>query len=228
MNRLRPAAIADVGFLSQRAVRWSWGLGLTEVDEQALLEACRRGEGAAFQRLYARYSAQVYAFARRFLGDEQHAEDVTQEVFLRVFRKLDGFRGEAKFSTWLFRVTVNSCRNKRRSLERVQRFDAERFQSSRPESAPPPERTLMSWALGDRIGQALSRLTEEQRMLLLLKAVDELSYQEIGSLVGHSENQIRGRLYRARKAFKDVLAELGEGGEDEAAEERLAAVPAAR
>lgn len=199
-------------------------MGLTEVDEQSLLEGCKRGEGAAYQRLYARYSAQVYAFARRFLGDEQHAEDVTQEVFLRVFRKLDSFRGEAKFSTWLFRVTVNSCRNKRRSLERVNRFDAERFQRTRPDREPPPERTLMSWALGDRIGQALSRLTEEQRTLLLLKAVDELSYQEIGTLVGQNENQVRGRLYRARKAFKETLVELGGGCEERAGTGRLASV----
>ncbi|MCA8924816.1 MAG: sigma-70 family RNA polymerase sigma factor [Planctomycetes bacterium] len=197
---------------------------MIEVDEEALLEGCRRGESAAYQRLYARYSAQVYAFARRFLGDEQHAEDVTQEVFLRVFRKLDSFRGEAKFSTWLFRVTVNSCRNKRRTLERVQRFDAERFQGSRPDREPPPERTLMSWALGDRIGQALSRLTEEQRTLLLLKAVEELSYQEIGVLVGQNENQVRGKLYRARKAFKLSLAELGESYAEQSSAGRLATV----
>ena len=68
-------------------------------DDTPLIEGCRRGDAASHKKLYAKYSGKVYGFARRFLGDEQHAEDVTQEVFLRVFRKLSTFRGDARFST---------------------------------------------------------------------------------------------------------------------------------
>ncbi|RMG13848.1 MAG: sigma-70 family RNA polymerase sigma factor, partial [Planctomycetota bacterium] len=174
-------------------------------DDAPLVAACRRGDAVAHRRLYEKYSGKVYGFARRFLGDDQHAEDVTQEVFLKVFRKLSGFRGDARFSTWLFRVTLNSCRNKRRSLERHARFDPQRFRESRSDFEGPPERLIDHRLLQGRIDRALGKLSEEQRTLLLLKAVNEMSYRQIGALLGQSENQVRGKLYRARKAFRAAM-----------------------
>lgn len=180
------------------------------VDEDgSLIMGCRRGDAVCHRALYAKYAAKVYGFARRFLGDEQHAEDVAQEVFLRVFRKLSAFRGDARFSTWLFRITVNSCKNKRRSLSRLDRFDSGRFLEERKDEEAPPEQTLGDRALGGQIEEALQKLGDEQRSMLLLKAVDELSYREIGDRVGQSESQVRGKLYRARKAFRAALEELG-------------------
>ncbi len=178
-------------------------------DDLDLIEECKAGHAAACKALYDKYSGKVFGFARRFLGDEQFAEDVTQEVFLRVFRKLGSFRGESRFSTWLFRVTVNSCKNKRRSLERDQRFDPDRFRCTRRDSEGPPERLLDDYKLGVDIDQALAQLTEEHRTVLLLKALEELSYREIGDMFGQSENQIRGKLYRARRAFRSALASSG-------------------
>lgn len=173
-----------------------------------LVFACRMGEAHGFRSLYEKYGRRIYAFARRFLGDEQHAEDVAQEVFLQVFRKLDGFRGDSKFSTWLFRVTVNSCKNKRRSVERERRLDPQTFveRTRACEPAAPPERELGHRELRDEIERALAALSEEQRTLVLLKGVKNLSYEEIGVVVGQSENQVRGKLYRARKVFRDALA----------------------
>jgi RNA polymerase sigma-70 factor (ECF subfamily) len=193
-------------------------------DDVPLIEGCRRGEGSAHKALYTKYSGKVYGFARRFLGDEQHAEDVTQEVFLRVFRKLSSFRGDARFSTWLFRVTLNSCKNKRRSLERLQRFNPGRFREERADFEGPPERLIDGRLLQDRIDGALERLTEEQRSVLLLKAAKELSYREIGELFGQSENQIRGKLYRARKAFRSALANESDPGCWQRSEEAHAAL----
>jgi len=193
-------------------------------DDLDVIEGCKRGDAAACKALYDKYSGKVFGFARRFMRDEQHAEDVTQDVFLRVFRKLDGFRGESRFSTWLFRVTVNSCKNKRRSLERLQRFDPDRFQEGRAEFEGPPERHIDGRLLQRRIDRALERLTEEQRTVLLLKARGELSYREIGDLFGQSENQIRGKLYRARKAFRAALEEVSGPG-SWAREEHAAMAP---
>jgi RNA polymerase sigma-70 factor (ECF subfamily) len=178
-------------------------------EDQELIAGCRRGDAASHHALYSKYAGKVYGLARRFLGDEQHAEDVTQEVFLRVFRKLAAFRGEARFTTWLFRITVNSCKNKRRSLDRDGRFDSDRFWQDRRDEEDPPEEVLSDRALGARIDQALDLLGEEQRSVLLLKAQGELSYREIGDMFGQSESQIRGKLYRARKAFRAALAALG-------------------
>jgi RNA polymerase sigma-70 factor (ECF subfamily) len=198
----------------------SIGNAVGEPDEDAeLIEASRQGAVHGFRGLYEKYSSRIYVFARRFLADEQHAEDVTQEVFLQVFRKLDGFRGDSKFSTWLFRVTVNSCKNKRRSLERERRLDpvtfVERaravFGSQPPRTLagspePPPERELGQRELREEIERALAALTDEQRTMVLLKSVRELSYKEIGDVLSQSEAQVRGKLYRARKVFRDALA----------------------
>lgn len=180
-----------------------------EIDEDSqLVELCRKGLAQGYRSLYEKYGHRIYAFARRFLSDEQHAEDVTQEVFIQVFRKLDGFRGDAKFSTWLFRVTVNSCKNKRRWVDREKPLDQRTYlECSRTgEPAAPPERELGQRELRDEIERALNALTEEQRSLILLKGVKNLSYEEIGDVLGQSENQIRGKLYRARKVFRDALA----------------------
>lgn len=182
---------------------------MNDDEDVPLLEGCRRGDAACYKRLYEKYSAKVFGFARRFLKDDQHAEDVTQEVFLRVFRKLDSFRGDSRFSTWLFRVTLNGCKNRRRSLDRQQRFDPQRFREGRVLVGAAPEGSLDHAWLGGRIGEALGRLPEAQRTLILLKALDELSYKEIGDLCNQSENQVRGRLYRARKAFRAALVEVG-------------------
>jgi RNA polymerase sigma-70 factor (ECF subfamily) len=183
-------------------------------DEDAeLIEASRRGSVQGFRGLYEKYSPRIFVFARRFLGDDQHAEDVTQEVFLQVFRKLAGFRGDSKFSTWLFRVTVNSCKNKRRTLERERRFDpvvfVERTRAGSDE--PPPERELGQRELREEIERALSSLSDEQRTMVLLKSVRELSYKEIGDVLSQSEAQVRGKLYRARKVFRDALAQRRRG-----------------
>jgi RNA polymerase sigma-70 factor (ECF subfamily) len=181
---------------------------VTPDEDLELVELCRQGSARGFRGIYEKYGHRIYSFARRFLGDEQHAEDVTQDVFLQVFRKLDGFRGDSKFSTWLFRVTVNGCKNKRRSVERDRRFDPVTFfeRTRAGEAAPPPERELGHRELRDEIERALNHLTDEQRSLLLLKGIKNLSYEEIGEVLGQSENQIRGKLYRARKVFRDALA----------------------
>jgi RNA polymerase sigma-70 factor (ECF subfamily) len=109
-------------------------------------------------------------------------------------------------------VTLNSCKNKRRSLERHQRFNPDRFREQRADFEGPPERLIDDSLLQGRIDKALGRLTEEQRSVLLLKAVNELSYREIGELFGQSENQIRGKLYRARKAFRAALESAQQPG----------------
>jgi RNA polymerase sigma factor (sigma-70 family) len=119
---------------------------------------------------------------------------------------------------------LNGCKNKRRSLDRLQRFDPGRFREERADFEGPPERLIDGRLLQNRIDGALTRLTEEQRGVLLLKAAKDLSYREIGELFGQSENQIRGKLYRARKAFRAALAEESDPGCWQRSEEAHAAI----
>jgi len=160
-------------------------------------------EPAEFAGLYQTHSRPVYYLALRYLGDPQKAEDVTHDVFLKVYRKLNEFRGESSWRTWLYRITINHCHNVRQSWHsRNLITNADEAVWENP-AAPvdSPLRALETKELGQRIQKALDGLSEEYRLLLLLVADEELSYAEIATLTGQSADAVRGKLHRARKAF---------------------------
>ena len=156
-----------------------------------------------FSRLYAENDRAIYYLALRFLGDPEKAEDATHDVFLKAFRKLDQFRGEASARTWLYRIAINHCQNLQQSWHNrhvtANSDDAIwEHSASRTDS---PLRVLETKELGQRIQQTLDRLSDEYRLLLLLVADEELSYEQIAALVGQSTDAVRGKLHRARKNF---------------------------
>lgn len=153
--------------------------------------------------LYDEHSRAIYYLALRFLGDPQRAEDATHDVFLKAFRRLDQFRGEASVRTWLYRIAINHCQNLNQSWHNrhVQaNSDAAVWETS-PAKTDSPLRVLETKELGQRIQKTLDALPDEYRLLLLLVADEELSYEEIAALVGQSADAVRGKLHRARKAF---------------------------
>src|SRR5262249_31824912 len=139
----------------------------------------------------------------RLLSDPQKAEDATHDVFLKAFRKMDQFRGESSWRTWLYRITINHCRN-------LQQTWHDRHMMSNADDAvwetavaktDSPLRVLESKELGERIQKALDGLPDEYRLLLLLVADEQLSYEQVGALTEQSADAVRGKLHRARKAF---------------------------
>ena len=153
--------------------------------------------------LYQQHSRAIFYLALRFLGDAQKAEDATHDVFLKAFRKLDQFRHEASARTWLYRIAINHCQNLQQSWHNrhvtANSDDAIwEHSASRTDS---PLRVLETKELGQRIQQTLDRLSDEYRLLLLLVADEELSYEQIAALVGQSTDAVRGKLHRARKNF---------------------------
>jgi RNA polymerase sigma-70 factor (ECF subfamily) len=159
--------------------------------------------------LYAQHSRAIYYLALRFLGDPGRAEDATHDVFLKAFRKLDQFRGEASARTWLYRIAINHCQNLLQSWHQrhvlANSDDAVWEQSAAKTDSP--LRVLETKELGQRIQQTLDRLPEEYRLLLLLVADQELSYEQIAVLVGQSTDAVRGKLHRARKSFAALFAQ---------------------
>ena len=158
---------------------------------------------AEFAELYQTHSRAVYYLALRYLGDPQKAEDVTHDVFLKVYRKLNDFRGESSLRTWLYRITINHCHNLNQSWHNrnlITNADEAVWEntSARTES---PLRVLETKELGERIQKALEGLSEDYRLLLLLVADEELSYEEVATLTGQSTDAVRGKLHRARKTF---------------------------
>lgn len=159
---------------------------------------------SGFADLYHEHSKAVYYLALRYLGDPQRAEDVTHDVFLKVYRKLDEFRGDASFRTWLYRITINHCHNLKASWHNrhITTTDDESVLDSTPAAGgESPLHLLEVKELGERIAKSMDRVTPEYRLLLLLVADEEMSYEEIAELTGQTTDAVRGKLHRARKSF---------------------------
>ena len=156
-----------------------------------------------FGEVYEAHSKSIYYLALRLLGDPTRAEDAAHDVFLKAFRKMDQFRGDAGVRTWLYRITINHCQNLGQSWHQrhiISNADDAVWETAGTVSEN-PLRVLETKELGERIQKTLAALPEEYRLLLLLVADEELSYQEIGDLTDQTPDAVRGKLHRARKAF---------------------------
>lgn len=161
-----------------------------------------------FAELYATHSRAVYYLALRYLGDPEKAEDATHDVFLKAYRKWDEFRGDSSHRTWLYRITVNHCLNLRQSWASrnlISNADDAVWETA-PARTDSPLRVLETKELGQRIQGALEELPKEYRLLLLLVADEQLSYDEVAALTDQTADAVRGKLHRARKAFAVVFA----------------------
>lgn len=158
---------------------------------------------AEIAALYEEHSSAIYYLTLRFLGDPQKAEDATHDVFLKAFRKLEQFRHEASARTWLYRIAINHCQNLNQSWHQrhVQSASDDAVWETAAAKTDSPLRVLETKELGQRIQKTLDQLSEEYRLLLLLVADEELSYEQIGQLLGQSADAVRGKLHRARKTF---------------------------
>jgi RNA polymerase sigma-70 factor (ECF subfamily) len=155
-----------------------------------------------WQAIYEEHGRAVYYLALRFLGDPARAEDATHDVFLKAFRKLDQFRGGSSLRTWLYRITINHCKNLVQTWHHrnvLPSADPSVWENMADHNTP--LRVIETKELGERIQKTLDALPEEYRLMLLLVADEELSYEAVGELLGQTADSVRGKLYRARKAF---------------------------
>ena len=181
-------------------------LGPTPTDSGEVREPSRPEIALApskFADIYNEHSRAIYYLALRFLGDPQKAEDATHDVFLKAFRKMDSFRGESSWRTWLYRITINHCRNLQQSWNDRHMFSNadDAVWDNAPAKTDSPFRVLETKELGQRIQKALDGLSDEYRLLLLLVADEQLSYEQVGTLTEQTPDAVRGKLHRARKAF---------------------------
>lgn len=157
--------------------------------------------------IYEEHSQAIYYLTLRFLGDPTQAEDATHDVFLKAFRKLADFKGQSSLRTWLYRIAINHCQNLTQSWQARHIFSNadEVVWETTASQAESPLRILETKELGQRIQQALATLPDEHRMLLLLVADQQLSYEEVAALTGQTTDAVRGKLHRARKSFAIVF-----------------------
>jgi RNA polymerase sigma-70 factor (ECF subfamily) len=190
---------------------------MPERDEDFILLLKRRDE-RAFDRLVRKYQNMVFSLALRFLGNFQEAEDITQEIFITVFKQIETFRGESSMSTWLYRIAVNHCKNRikylarrpvARERESMERSDskAEGLFASKPAK---PDEILEARETERFIMEALSDLDEDHKTILLLRELENLSYVEIADIMKLEEGTVKSKLHRARSAFYARFKELKE------------------
>jgi RNA polymerase sigma-70 factor, ECF subfamily len=176
----------------------------------SVIEACKRGDQAAFEEMIRLTHASVYSLALRIVGNPEDAAEVSQETYLRLLRVIKQFRGDSKFSTWLYRVTSNVAitflrkRSRRRPEVSMATEDWEALPA--PASMDPVARAEQR-SLKDRLESAIASLPEEYRAVVVMKDVYGLSFEEIARELRINEGAARVRLFRARRRLKNLLFE---------------------
>src|SRR5215470_9878195 len=182
------------------------------VDEVELIRRCRLGDRVAFEQLYRAHRRQVAGNLYRVLGDRSELDDLVQEVFVIAFRGLDRFRGDAKLSTWIYRICVNVALGKIRTRKRrpaaigVADLDATSADPSLTERPETPDRTLERRQEQERVYKALEVLAPKKRIVLYLHEIEGLDLKEIAYLVDSNPVTVRTRLFYARREFYKIVA----------------------
>jgi RNA polymerase sigma-70 factor (ECF subfamily) len=176
-----------------------------------LIERYLNGDAAAFSALVRRHEKRVYNLCYRMLGREEDARDAAQDAFLTALRKLSSFRGEAQFTTWLHRVTVNACYDVLRKKKREPLLEAPREEDA-PEPPGPasPDHADSAVAAVD-VQRALLRVPQEFRAVLVLHDVHDLAYEDIAESLGIPVGTVKSRLHRGRVALAEELGEAERG-----------------
>ena len=186
---------------------------MTVTDEE-LVTRSRGGDVDSFNQLILRWERPIYALAYRVIGREEDARDVAQETFLRAFRALPGFKGQAKFSSWLYRIALNLCRDwirKQRRAPVVQMpegVDPAEF-AAETEPAESIEDLVARRELSEIVEEAMTILPEEQRTAIILKEYHGLTFQEIADLQGVPLSTVKTRLYQGLSVLRRHLEKNG-------------------
>jgi RNA polymerase sigma-70 factor (ECF subfamily) len=187
-----------------------------EVDiDQTLVARSRDGDREAFATLVRKYQSKVLTLATRILDNRSEAEDIAQDIFVKVFQSLHEFRGASRFSTWLYRITVNHCLNclRRRTRQQQTLVLSEPAEWIQESPASNPYRTLEQKERWTLVQAKLQELSPEHRTIILLRDFEGLSYDEIADVLQLESGTVKSRLHRARMELKALLTPYltGEG-----------------
>ena len=182
------------------------------MEEKDLILRCQRGDEAAFEALIRLHEKKVYALCRRMCRDEDDALEAAQDAFLAVWRGIGGFRADAAFSTWLYRLATNACldvlrREKKRGADVS--LDDEEARLDPADSAPRPEDAAERAETRRLVREAVGALPDDYRQVLLLREFEQLSYAEISEIAQLDIGTVKSRISRARQALRNYLAASG-------------------
>ena len=188
---------------------------MTEVSEKKIIEKVLGGDANAFEELVLKYEKTVYNLALRMVGDRDDASDMTQEAFIKAYGSLSSFRGDSKFSVWIYRITTNVCLDFLRSKSRKQQVsltvsdDDEDAQLDIPDPKADHEQQLIKKISMQSVEEGLKTLPDKQRQILVMRELGGMSYAEIGAALSLEEGTVKSRIFRARKRLCTFLLYSG-------------------
>lgn len=183
--------------------------------DAALIARCKGNDLTAFDEIVERYQHKIYRYVKRLVNNETDAEDITQEVFLKVLNSLHGFREESSLQTWLFRIATNLCRDTLRRRQRERGWlplwrnadeDETEIEVDLPDTREDPERLLLQQELSKVLHSAIERLPVAMRQVVILHDIESLSYEEIAQSLGVPVGTVKSRLFHARTRLRNALA----------------------
>jgi RNA polymerase sigma-70 factor (ECF subfamily) len=177
---------------------------MVELDERALIERCRTGDDSAFSELVDRYKNLVYGIVTRMVSDRAQADDLAQEVFLKVHRGLPYFRGEARLSTWIYRIVSNVCTENRSRHSREVPLEDGRDDRPRPERGA-ADGAFADVELRDRLNKALAQLPDHYRVLVAAHYLEGVQYDALAEALGLPIGTVKTHLYRAKRRLRELL-----------------------
>lgn len=182
--------------------------------ESELIKKCQQGDVEAFEKLILSYQKKVYTIAYRYMGRREEAEDLAQEAFIKVYRSLKTFRGDSSFSTWLYHVVTNVCRDALRKNSR--KLEEDSLDCAVTTEKGEIRREIVDWSmspallyeqkeLGEFLQSLIDQLSPEYKAVIVMREIQDMSYDEIAQAMDCSLGTVKSRLSRARKTLRDMI-----------------------
>ena len=194
-------------------------------EEARLIEACKEGDASAFNLLVWRWEKPLYNFVYKYVGHADTAQDLVQETFVRVLKNIERYTHRGSFSTWLYRIAINLCKDhlKKKRLPMVSLHDYYTTASGEKvyvkdrvaDDGPPTDAAVDTADRGELVRRVLNGLPEEQRVVILMKEYQELTFREIAEVLEVPEGTVKSRLYHGLRSMRDQLERLGVEGPTE-------------
>ena len=177
-----------------------------EDDREAIL-ACQRGDRAAFDRLVERHQREIYRLCFRYVNNHEDASDLAQDSFVKAYKAIGRFRGDSAFSTWLYRIAVNTCLN----FRAARRLAQEELSETLADPGAPVVERMQEREQSQQVREAVTRLPEKQRATLILKVYHDLTHEEVAGILGSSVGTVKANLFHAVGNLRKMLGAAGAG-----------------